>query len=108
MTDKVRDGTPYHGGKGLCHSCKHSQVFRGGPESDITVRCQTFYEQPIFITRPVVECSDYASKVDKSLYEMKQIGWVLATKNGKTIGFVSAREAKKKSEDGEIDNVEID
>lgn len=108
MNIKVHGGTPQHGGKGLCHSCKNSHVFRGAAESEVTVRCEVFFEEPIFITKPVVECSEYANKTTKSLHDMKGIAWVLATKNGKTIGFVSAREAQKKESDNEIDTVEID
>lgn len=108
MNIKVHDGTPQHGGKGLCHSCKHSHVFRGAAESEVSVRCQALFEQPIFITRPVVECSEYANKTNKSLYDMEKIGWVLAMKNGKTIGFLSPRAAKEKAEKHEIDDVEID
>lgn len=96
MGIKVKDGTPLHGGKGLCHSCKHSHVFRAAAESDVFVRCQVSYEQNFFVTKPIVSCSEYANKLDKSEYEMKEIAWVLETKNGKPIGFISPNEARKK------------
>lgn len=105
MTNKVRGGTPHHGGPGLCHSCKNSLVFRGAAESEVTVLCNALEKQ--FVVRvPVVECSSYANKLEKSEWEMKQIAWVLSTRNGKPIGFVSPREAQKKSRDGEIDPVD--
>lgn len=109
MSIKVRNGTPNHEGPGLCYSCKNSHVFRGAAESEVTVLCQSAPSGiNMRITKPIVECSEYCNKTTKSLYDMEKIGWVLATKNGKTIGFLSAREARKKSDDGEIDVVEID
>lgn len=109
MSIKVLDGTPQHGGKGLCHSCKHSHVFRAAAESDVTVMCQVSPDgRSMRIHKPVVQCSEYSNKMEKSLYEMKQIGWILATKNGKPIGFMSAREAERRSKNEEIDDVDPD
>lgn len=108
MSIKIQGGTPYHGGKGLCHSCKFSHVYRAAAESDIVVRCRASYEHPIFIHKPVVECSEYANKLEKSEYEMKQIAWVLISKGGKPIGFVSSREARRKADNKEIDDPGLD
>jgi hypothetical protein len=111
MSIKVRGGTPHHGGPGLCHSCKHSHVFRSAAESEITVLCAlpNQYGAPSFrIRKPVVECSEYANKLEKSEYEMKQIAWILASRGGKPIGFISPREARRKAEAKEIDPLEDD
>lgn len=109
MNIKVHDGTPVHEGKGLCNSCKHSHVYRSGAESEVTVLCTLSASgNSMRIKKPVVECSEYCNKTTKSLWDMEKIAWVLATKNGKPIGFLSAREARKKQEDNEIDNVEIE
>lgn len=109
MSIKVRGGTPYHGGNGLCHSCKFSHVFRGAADSDTTVFCHFGAAfNPLRIHKPIVECSDYANKLEKDKYELEKIAWVLATKNGKPIGFISSREARFKSKSGDIDKFEDD
>lgn len=100
---KVYDGTPKHGGKGLCHSCRYSHVYRGTAESNVHVICKANEIKPFEVEEPVADCSEYLCKTSKALWEMERIAWVLATKNGKTIGFISAREARKKQDADEID-----
>lgn len=111
MSIKVRGGTPHHGGPGLCHSCKHGHVFRAAAESEVTVICRLeIYDsgRALQILKPVVECTEYANKLEKSEYEMSKIAWILATSSGKTIGFLSPRDAKRKAANKEIDPLEDD
>jgi hypothetical protein len=110
MSIKVRGGTPHHGGPGLCHSCKHSHVFRAAAESEVTVIChaQDMGGSKLQIFKPVVECNEYANKLEKSEWEMQKIAWILATSSGKTIGFLSPRDAKRKAANKEIDPLEDD
>ena len=109
MTIKVLGGTPHHGGPGLCHSCKFSHVFRAAAESDVTVLCKASADHgftAVRVTRPIVECSEYANKLEKSEWEMKQIAWILLSKGGKPIGFFHPRDARKKAKDEDIDPLE--
>src|SRR6267378_6772920 len=91
---KVRGGTPIHGERSLCFSCRNSQVIQGQAVSGLRVFCQAVYQEPLQMLRPVVECSDWARRTDQSKKDMEKIAWVLETKRGKPIGFVSALEHK--------------
>lgn len=103
MTDKVHDGTPNYSRPSLCFDCTKAHVFRGHGVSSLRVRCQAAYEDPIEIKDVITTCSDHQSRNSQDLHELKKIGYVLETRKGKPIGFVSPAEFKKHVTDGIVD-----
>jgi len=74
----------------LCETCKYSSIVKGCRYKDQIIYCNEMGKDILF---PVNECSSYATKNAQSLYEMKQVAWILTTKGkGKEIGFVKRRE----------------
>jgi hypothetical protein len=51
----------------------------------------------------VVECSRYGNRSEPSLYDMRQIAWVLQTDSRRQkIGFIRAKQWERKYEDEEL------
>ncbi|HET8550108.1 MAG TPA: hypothetical protein VFL57_18990 [Bryobacteraceae bacterium] len=51
----------------------------------------------------VIECSRYVNRSEPSLYDMRQIAWVLQTDSRRQkIGFLRAKEWERKHEDEEL------
>lgn len=42
---------------------------------------------PVDIKKVVVECTDHATRTEKSLHELKQIAWTLELKGKQIVGF---------------------
>lgn len=105
---KVIEGTPIHGGKSLCFSCRESHIVQGQQMSDLTVRCDAFYQAPVYIKRPVVECNQYASKASNTRGEMEKIAYILETKRGRPIGFFHPLEHKERMKEGKADKTDED
>lgn len=84
-------------GRGLCGSCANSTVVRFTTGDDY-YRCEqiSFGSRGGRIPAPVSECSDYHPINTPTKFEMKEVAWVLETKKGKVIGFLSPEEAKEK------------
>lgn len=47
----------------------------------------------------VVECSDYAKKGTKALWELKEEAWIIETKGKTFVGFVSPQKRKERGID---------
>jgi hypothetical protein len=105
---KVHGGTPIHGERSLCMGCRHAQVVQGQQVSDLRVWCAVIFDNPKPMHRAVVECSDYARKTDQSRKEMEKIAWILETRKGRPIGFVSALEHKYRVGKEDLDEPEED
>lgn len=103
---KVLNGTPIHEGISLCDTCTEAHRVKGTSFSHNTTTCMVVYSKPREINFRVTECSSYNKINDPDLKEMKQIGWVLATRKGRVIGFLNPTEAKAKEADGSIDEEE--
>jgi hypothetical protein len=91
---KMYRGTPTNDTPhGLCGTCVHGHIRRDVNNNEI-VRCDETRPSSA-IRYPITECSDYQDKSETSLYEYKQIAWMIDvnSKTGK-IGF-----EKPKSED---------
>jgi len=83
--DKVRDGTPISR-ESLCLGCRNARIVKGLNFERI-VHCIAFGQQSIQISFPVVECSAYDDKSLPPLYEMKEIAWVVKSRNRGPMGF---------------------
>ena len=84
---------------GLCHTCKHAHIrsFDTGKQEVICGRLDVNALMP----RPVVECTMYEEKGTMDEWDMEKIAFVLETKKGKPIGFLSPTEYKEKYPKGE-------
>jgi hypothetical protein len=84
---KVYGGDPDTSVTSLCMTCRNGMRTVGTSSVDVKVHCRMF-DKPIQMAF-VSECSSYDDKRLPSLYDMRQIAWVLETdrKAQKTIGF---------------------
>ena len=97
MDVRIKGGTPLHS-QSLCETCTRAHIARGYSESERLVICQaTTPEHRVPFS--VRECSNYVELQRESLYEMRQIAWVLMPREGKRkAGFVPARDDEAESE----------
>ena len=97
---KIMNGTRSSSIPRLCDTCQSGLVRKGAAESDERIYC-IFMERDIK-TR-VVECNRYVDRALPSLWEMKQIAWVLNTDSKREeIGFIRAKEWERKHQDEEL------
>lgn len=97
---KVLGGTRSLDAPRLCDSCQSGVVLRGASDSDELIHC-TVMERDVK-TR-VVECSRYIDRSRPSLWDMRQIAWVLQTDSKRQkIGFLRAKEWERKHENEEL------
>lgn len=110
LTLKVEGGTPNHSKPSLCNNCKNSHITQGERTSDITIWCQAMFEKPVQIMTKIVTCNSYAAIKDQSLSEMQKIGYILETRKGKPIGFVSRSEhlSNTRNDDADVDKHDDD
>lgn len=88
MRTRVKNGTPLYGPP-LCDTCVYAHIARGFRESEECVVCAA--HEPVHrVPFRVRECSGYLDKTRESLYEMKQIAWLLAPRGPKrAAGFIA-------------------
>lgn len=97
---KVLDGTRSLHAPRLCDSCVSGVVRKGASESDEHVFCRT---TRCDVPLRVVECNQYHDRALPSLWDMRQIAWVLQTDSKRQkIGFMRAKEWERKYEDEEL------
>ena len=97
---KILDGTRSSCAPRLCDTCQSGLVRKGAAESDERIYC-IFMERDIK-TR-VVECNRYVDRSQPSLWEMRQIAWVLRNDpQREAIGFIRAKEWERKHQDEEL------
>ena len=97
---KVLNGTRSSTTPRLCDTCQSGLVRKGAAESDERIYC--FIMERDIKTR-VVECNRYVDRAQPSLWEMKQIAWVLnADSKREAIGSVRAKEWERKPQDEEL------
>jgi hypothetical protein len=84
----------------LCDTCQYGVVRRGAPESDEHIYC-TYTKQ--HLARSVIECNRYENRNAVSLWDMRQIAWVLDTDSKRQrIGFIRASEWEVKNPDEDL------
>jgi hypothetical protein len=96
MDVRIKNGTPMHGAP-LCEACSNAHIATGFSESQILVVCQAIAPNRR-VEFKVRDCTNYLEIKRESLYDMKQIAWVLLPREGKRkAGFVPAKELEKES-----------
>ena len=97
MDARIKNGTPLHG-QSLCETCSRAHIARGFGEGEVLVICQATSPEHRVLYR-VRECSNYVDLHRETLYEMRQIAWVLMPREGKRkAGFVPARDEEAEAE----------
>jgi hypothetical protein len=97
---KVLGGTRSLAAPRLCDTCQSGVVTRGAPDSDEEIFC-TITERRL--QRSVVECNRYVDRNQPSLWDMRQIAWVLDTDpRRQRIGFVRSKEWETKHADEDL------
>jgi len=97
---KVLSGTRSAHAPRLCDTCRSGVVRRGAAESNEEIYC-TLIERKV--TMRVIECSRYVDRSRPSLWDMREIAWVLQTDSKRQkIGFLRAKEWERKHEDEEL------
>lgn len=97
---KVMSGTRSPESPRLCDTCQSGVVHRGAAESDEHVYCTVIERQ---VQTRVVECNRYVYRTRPSLWDLRQIAWVLRTDSKRQpIGFVRAAEWERQHEDEEL------
>ena len=88
----------------LCKTCLRSHIYIT-ETGDVTRTC-TFLERDAYIPRVVVKCNRHNEDTGPSVYDMRQIAWVLRTDgSGKHIGFARYTDLPKKEREF-IDNLD--
>jgi len=78
-TIHVRNGTP-SGNVSLCHTCRQAHIQQGYADSEEQVRCGYVYEQVRIVQFTVRTCTDYLSKLVKTVCEMEKVAFILDAK----------------------------
>ena len=90
-TISARNGTPV-GNTSLCRTCTHAHIQLGYADSEIEVRCGYNYENPRLVPFIVRECTDYASRLVPTVYEMEKIAIIIdSRKFNPNAGFAGAK-----------------
>ena len=97
---KVQKGTLSTHAPRLCDTCQSGVVRRGAADSDEQIYCMVDHRE---VRTRVVECNRYVDRSLPSLWDMKQIAWVLRTDSKRQkIGFLRAKEWERQHEDEEL------
>jgi hypothetical protein len=97
MDIRVKNGTPLHR-ESLCETCSQGHIARGYCASEVLVICRATSPEHRVRYR-IRACSSYIESNRESLYDMKQIAWVLAPREGKRkAGFIPAAKLEKEPE----------
>jgi hypothetical protein len=97
---KVLGGTRSPHARRLCDSCQTSVVTRGAPDSDEEIFCTITSRR---LARAVVECNRYVDRNQPSLWDMRQIAWVLDTDpRRQRIGFIRSKAWESKHADEDL------
>lgn len=80
----------FEGPPSKCNTCSRSQIM--DMKNDRKVWCHSLEHY----VPPIEQCSMYTRKGEMDMWEMKEQAWILEVKKGKTIGFLSPMDAKKK------------
>jgi len=97
---KVLQGTRSSHAPRLCDTCHSGVVRRGAAESDEQIYCTVTERE---VRTRVVECSRYTDRTRPSLWDLRQIAWVLNVDSKRQrIGFVKAQEWEREHENEEL------
>ena len=90
MRIKVHNGTPEHGGTGLCTTCRHSTITRGRRLEEEIVRCEAQAMGTTHITFVVTDCSGLLRRAAPDLPAAAAPGLDPASTHGQTSGRIRA------------------
>ena len=97
---KVLQGTRSAHAARLCDTCHHGVVRKGAADSDEQIHCTVTGRR---VRTRIVECSQYSNRTRPSLWDLRQIAWVLNMDSKRQrIGFVRAQQWEKEHEDEEL------
>lgn len=103
---KVLEGTRSLHAPRLCDTCSHGVIRRGASESAENIYCTLIRRG---VHERIVECNEYQDRSQPSLWDMRQIAWVLQTDSRRQrIGFIRAKEWERTHEDEELIPSHID
>lgn len=89
----------------LCADCLHSHIIvHDNSEKFVYCQALSWAGVPYVIPRKVTKCSNYDEKKGVSLWDMRQIAWVIRTDKSGHIGFTPYRDLTKKGKE-EIDEL---
>lgn len=93
MPIKVRGGTPIHGERSLCETCRSAHIVKGQTlEEELTV-CDAIPMRAVRITFRVTQCSNYNDNRLPSYAELFEQAWILQpARNRRPAGFVRSSE----------------
>lgn len=94
IVQRVQDGTVY-GGADLCASCRFALRRKASLTGFSETRCGALHTTPI-VPAKLAQCSAYLEKGRLTLGEMSEVAWIIESKNGKHIGFLSPEELRKR------------
>jgi hypothetical protein len=96
IAQRIQDGTVF-GGADLCASCRYSLRRTSSLTGRIETRCGAIVNNPL-VTTKIANCTAYLQKGSLSLQEMSDIAWVIETKGGKHIGFLTPEELRRRQQ----------
>ena len=96
---KILSGTRSAHAPRLCDTCNSGVVRRGAAESDEQIYCTIIQRE---VRNRVVECNRYIDRTQPSLWDLRQIAWVLDTDKRQRIGFVRVQEWEQQHEDEDL------
>lgn len=86
--------------KRLCETCSNSVIMRGAAASEEIVHCHAMGSA---VAIRVVDCNRYCEGGRPSLWDMRQIAWVLDIDNKRQrIGFLRAAEWRRANDDQDV------
>jgi len=96
---KVINGTRA-GEKRLCDTCSEGIVMRGASANEEAVFCE---EMRRHVPIHVVECNRFKQGGQPSLWDLREIAWVLNVDSRRQkIGFLTAAEWRKQNDDSDL------
>ena len=103
---KVLNGTRSPEAPRLCDTCQSGVVRRGAAESDEHIFCRNIERE---VRTRVVECNVYVNRSQPSLWDLRQIAWVLDVDSKRQrMGFLRAHDWEKEHEDEELIPAHLD
>jgi hypothetical protein len=91
---RVQDGTTYSSAD-MCASCRFALIRKGSINGFTETRCAAMQQTPIVPTK-IASCSAYLEKGKMTLGEMIDVAWIVDSRGGKHIGFLSPEELDRR------------
>lgn len=96
VAQRVQDGTVY-GGSDMCASCRHALRRKAALTGFNETRCGALQNAPL-VPAKLAQCSAYLEKGRMTLGEMQEAAWIIESKNGKHIGFLTPEELRRRQQ----------